>query len=136
MSGVAVGEECVKCYEAMKMGRKLKYATFKVNDTLTEIVVDKTGEPGTEFDEFVGQFPEKDCRYGIIDIDYEHDGCKKSRIVFVFWSPDTANIRSKMVYASSKEAMRRQLAGIMCEMQCNDISDLTMEEMTEKLLRI
>ncbi|KAG9396065.1 ADF/Cofilin/Destrin [Carpediemonas membranifera] len=136
MSGVSVGEACVKIYEEMKMSRKYKYATFRVNEDLTEIIPDAVGEPDADFEEFVSKFPEKDARYGILDVDYEDDGCAKSRIVFIFWSPDGAPIRSKMVYASSKESLRRQFAGIMTEVQGNDLSDITMDEIKGRILRV
>jgi hypothetical protein len=38
-------------------------------------------------------------------------GIEKSKIFFVSWVPDIAKVKSKMLYASSKERFRRELDG-------------------------
>lgn len=38
--------------------------------------------------------------------------------------PDTAKVRQKMLYASSKDALRRQLVGIAVEVQGTDASEV------------
>lgn len=40
-------------------------------------------------------------------------------------SPDEANVRNKMVFASSKDALRRRLDGIQIEIQATDYSEIT-----------
>ena len=59
------------------------------------------------------------------DFEWEtKDGCKKSKIVFVTWVPDTAKIRQKMLYASSKDKFKRELDGIQVEIQGTDFSEV------------
>lgn len=43
---------------------------------------------------------------------------------FHFRTPDTAKVRSKMLYASSKDALRRTLVGIAIEVQGTDLSEV------------
>lgn len=43
---------------------------------------------------------------------------------FYFRTPDTAKVRSKMLYASSKDALRRNLVGIAIEVQGTDLSEV------------
>ncbi|CAM0957850.1 unnamed protein product [Alopecurus aequalis] len=82
------------------------------------------------------------------------ENCQKSKIFFVAWlvlsssglqftplhydalmsqlihfdcryrSPDTARVRSKMIYASSKERFKRELDGIQVELQATDADEV------------
>jgi len=49
------------------------------------------------------------------------------------WSPDNAPIKSKMVYASSKEAMRRSFNGVGAEIQGTDYSEVSYESVLDKV---
>ena len=42
-------------------------------------------------------------------------------------SPDTAKIKSKMVYAGSKDALSRAMVGISTKVTATDMSELTKE---------
>ncbi len=41
-------------------------------------------------------------RVGIFDYEFTEDGRQQGKILFVVWAPDTAKIKAKMLYASSK----------------------------------
>ena len=42
-------------------------------------------------------------------------------------SPDDSKIKQKMVYSSSKDALRKALVGVQVDIQANDISDIEYE---------
>lgn len=42
-------------------------------------------------------------------------------------SPDIAKVRSKMVYASSKDRFKRELDGIQFELQATDPSEMSLD---------
>ena len=42
-------------------------------------------------------------------------------------SPDTSRVRSKMLYASSKDRFKRELDGIQVELQATDPSEMGMD---------
>jgi len=42
-------------------------------------------------------------------------------------SPDTSRVRSKMLYASSKDRFKRELDGIQVELQATDPSEMSMD---------
>ena len=42
-------------------------------------------------------------------------------------SPDTSRVRSKMVYASSKDRFKRELDGIQVELQATDPSEMSLD---------
>jgi len=46
---------------------------------------------------------------------------------FVCRSPDTARVRSKMIYASTKERFKRELDGIQIELQATDPTEMDLD---------
>lgn len=49
------------------------------------------------------------------------------------WSPDTAPVKSKMVYASSKESIKRSFNGIGVEIQGTDYSEVSYETVLDRV---
>lgn len=41
---------------------------------------------------------------------------KIEKLVFIFWSPDTQPVKSKMAYATGKEALKKKLQGLAKEL--------------------
>jgi cofilin len=50
-------------------------------------------------------------------------------------SPDDANVKNKMIFASSKDALRRRLDGIHIELQATDFTEISKEILLEKAQR-
>lgn len=120
----------------MKLGKKYKYIIYKISDDKTKIIVDKTSTDPS-YDKFLEELPENDCKYAVYDFEYElgQGEGKRNKIVFFQWSPDTASIRSKMVYASSKDALRRALNGVSSDIQGTDFSEVAYDSVLEKVSR-
>lgn len=81
----------------------------------------------------LSSFPPPKHRYAVFDFEFDRDGCKKSKIVFVTWVPDTSPIRSKMLYASSKDKFKRDLDGIQVEIQGTDFSEVEEKVFIDKM---
>ncbi|VBB83807.1 Putative Cofilin [Podospora comata] len=140
-SGATVNEECITAYNDLKLNKKYKYVIFKLSDDNKEIVVDSTSESGPEYDDFreklinaktkgaVGKGP----RYAVYDFEYNLASGEgvRNKITFIAWSPDDAGIMAKMVYASSKEALKRALPGIATEVQANDADDIEYDSLVK-----
>ncbi|KAM3160302.1 Actin-depolymerizing factor 1 [Lachancea thermotolerans] len=135
-SGVAVADESMKAFNDLKLGKKYKFVLYALNDNKTEIVVKETST-AQDYDAFLEKLSEDDCLYAVYDFEYEIGGNegKRSKIVFFTWSPDTAPVRAKMVYASSKDALRRALNGISTDIQGTDYSEVAYESVLEKVSR-
>ncbi|KAJ6621790.1 Cofilin/tropomyosin-type actin-binding protein-domain-containing protein [Mycena sp. CBHHK59/15] len=65
----------------------------------------------------------------------KEDGGKRNKICFYSWAPDDAKIKHKMVFASSKDALRRSLVGIATEIQGTDFSEVAYEVVLDKASR-
>ncbi|KNC81177.1 cofilin [Sphaeroforma arctica JP610] len=133
-SGVAVSDQVVQIYDAIKLGHKHKYFIMKISDDNTEVEVVKTAETTATWDDFIGDLPENDCRYGVFDFDYKtKDGGQRNKLIFVVWAPDTAKIKKKMLVASSKDAVRKKLVGINTEIQATDADETEYDEVLSKV---
>lgn len=124
------------------MGKKYKYVTFCLTDDLKEIKVDKVAGPEKTYDDLVEDMKcaegSGQCRYVIFDAVYQlKNGQDRQKLFFLFWSPDNAKIKQKMVYASSKDALKRALGeGIGKEVQANDHGDLAWDHVLEQISRM
>ncbi|ESA43659.1 hypothetical protein GE21DRAFT_3403 [Neurospora crassa] len=140
-SGVQVDPECRRAFDKL-MSRQLRYIIYKLSDDFKEIVIESTSEGATEnYDEFREKLVNaqtksasgaisKGPRYAVYDFEYKLASGEGSRnkVTFIAWSPDDAGIKSKMVYASSKEALKRSLSGIAVELQANEQDDIEYEQ--------
>jgi cofilin len=57
---------------------------------------------------------------------------KLMSFIFGFRSPDTSKIRSKMLYASSRDRFRRELDGVQVELQATDPSEMSLDIVKER----
>ncbi|CAO1613359.1 unnamed protein product [Parajaminaea phylloscopi] len=134
-SGIAVNQECLEVFQQLKLGKKHKYIIYALSPDNREIIVAKTSS-SADYDEFIKELPAQECRYAIYDFEYEKgDEGKRNKICFYTWSPDESKIKQKMVYASSKDALRRALVGISAEIQGTDFSEVEHQIVLEKVSR-
>mmetsp|Transcript_53269 Transcript_53269/g.159483 ORF Transcript_53269/g.159483 Transcript_53269/m.159483 type:complete len:111 (-) Transcript_53269:462-794(-) len=99
-----------------------------MSDDKKTIVIEKKGDLTKTYEDFVADLPEHDCRYGVVDLDFESDdGRPTSKLVFISWNPDTAKIRAKMLYSGSKEAIKSALNGVGIHINATDHSELDLE---------
>ncbi|XP_073526005.1 uncharacterized protein [Phyllobates terribilis] len=121
--GMKVTEECKKSFMEMKWKKVHRYIVFKIN--AAEVTVDKVGAPGDSYSDLAASLPFDDCRYAVFDLDFVTvDNCRISKIFFIAWAPTESTIRAKMMYATSKDGMRRALEGIHYELQATDPTEM------------
>jgi len=123
-TGVAVSDEVISQFNDVKLGRaSAKFLIYKIDNGL--IVTESTSNEQS-FDAFVNMLPADDCRYAIYDMNFTTtDGRPGNKLVSITWAPDTAKIKSKMVYAGSKDALTRALVGVSTKVSATDRSELT-----------
>jgi len=71
-------------------------------------------------------------------LEYEDPKTKASRnkIAFFAWCPDVAKVKPKMIYASSKEELKKRLVGLACEIQGSDQGDVEFQEVVNHIIRV
>ncbi|KAI0004826.1 hypothetical protein F4779DRAFT_599277 [Xylariaceae sp. FL0662B] len=135
-SGATVSQDCITAFNDLKLAKKYKYIIMKLSDDLREVVVEETSDvkDWEAFREKLVQAKTKSKsgavgpgpRYAVYDFEYNLAGGEgaRNKIAFIAWSPDDAGVMAKMVYASSKEALKRSLNGLAVELQANDQDDI------------
>eukprot|EP00250_Pteridium_aquilinum_P032939 c4978_g1_i1 orf=159-578(+) len=132
-SGMGVEESCKATFMELQRKKAHRYIVFRIEEKKKVVVVEKVGEVGESYDDFRACLPDADCRYAVYDFDFvTEDNCQKSKIFFIAWSPDIARIRTKFLYATSKDKFRRELDGVHYEMQATDATELDIELLKER----
>jgi len=144
-SGVTVSPECISKFNELKLGKSIKYIIYKLSDDYKEVVVEEASEDG-DWDNFREKLVTaksknkmgkegKGPRYAVYDFHYDLASGEgsRSKITFIAWSPDDAGIQPKMVYASSKDALKRSLNGLGTEFQANDEDDIEYQSVLNKV---
>ncbi|XP_050225034.1 actin-depolymerizing factor 1-like isoform X1 [Mercurialis annua] len=127
-SGMAVHDDCKLRFLELKAKRTYRYVVFKIEEKQKQVLVEKVGEPAQSYEDFAASLPADECRYAVYDFDFvTEENCQKSKIFFLAWSPDTARVRSKMIYASSKDRFKRELDGIQVELQVTDPTEMGLD---------
>jgi cofilin len=108
-------------------GEKLRYYVYKIEDKKT-IVIESKGDVTKTYQDLCEVLPDDDCRYALVDLSFTTvDGRPTSKLVLITWNPDTANIRSKMLYSGSKEALKATLNGVGIHINATDRAELDFE---------
>lgn len=109
--------------EFKKQSNTTKFIIFKIENG--SIVLEQKSEDA-DFNTFVNALPENDCRYAVYKMDFTtNDGRPGTKLASISWSPDSASVKPKMVYAGSKDALTRVLVGISVKLTATDLSELT-----------
>nr|KAG5690127.1 hypothetical protein BaRGS_003450 [Batillaria attramentaria] len=128
-SGVQVSDQCKNLYQKVKMNlsgkAKLNFAVFKISDDLTQIVPDEERI----------QLPQDDGRYIVYDYPYKSSFGASSKVILVMWCPSSVSIKKKMLYASSKDALKKCFNDVGGEFQADCAEDLCHKDIEGKVFR-
>ncbi|GLU07715.1 hypothetical protein SLE2022_246630 [Rubroshorea leprosula] len=133
MSGMDVPEHSKGTFLELQRKKVYRYVIFKIDEKKREVLVEKTGGPAESYDDFMAALPENDCRFAVFDFDFvTSENCQKSKIFFIAWSPSSSRIRAKMLYATSKDRLRRELDGVHYEIQATDPTEMDLEVLRDR----
>ncbi|XP_060608408.1 actophorin-like [Ruditapes philippinarum] len=151
-SGVLANSECKKAFEKLKMrsetsqdgdGEEIgRFVIMKLNGNNSEIIVEYKSKPDETFDDFRALMKEAaeagEGRYAFYDVlkpdqdEKAHVGEKGDLAMIVWCSDDKCAIKQRMLYSSSKDALKKACTGFKKEFQVNDLADLTLDELQSK----
>jgi len=134
MSGVACDDACVAEFNDMKIKHTKRYLIFKIENK-KQIIIEDSGPKDKTYEDFVTAITSTgEPRYAVVDVEYEtDDGRPQEKLAFIMFSPDTCGVKDKMLYASSKDAIKKKLVGFAKELQCNDASELEKDEIVKAM---
>ena len=133
MSGITLADEVTTTFNDFKLSHKYRYVIFKMNDDMTQVVVEKTADMSATYDNFIADLPEKNARYAVFDLEYDTAEGKRDKIVFVLWCPDSCRIKEKMLFSSTKLTIKQAFVGLSVEVQATDANELSMEAIMDKV---
>ncbi|KAK9541742.1 hypothetical protein VZT92_001763 [Zoarces viviparus] len=145
-SGVKVCDEVKNIFNKMKVVKnddaeedRIRLVTCVIDVENGEIKVEKCLQQKSDeckddaFKCLQNLMPKDHCRYILYDCHFETEDCKKEELVFLLWTPETATIKEKMQYASSKAAIDKVIDGVKHRMQLHDNADIEREEFAKNL---
>ena len=137
---MVTSDEANAKWEELKLGKGTpkKYMVLKINRESGQIEIE--GEFGTRKDEgqehwdkMVAELPPMEGRYVCYDFDFKtNDGRPQNKLSFIVWAPDDAPIKEKMLYASSKDAIKKKFTGIAHEIQGTDLEEMDYDYVLSK----
>ncbi|WP_197084686.1 actin-binding ADF family protein [Saccharothrix sp. ST-888] len=129
---LAVNVECGRVFRELLERGKYRYLIFGVNGDSSEVVPLESSTE-TDYDKFLDALPENECRYAVYDVPYKpQDGANGTRALSILWTPDTANSKSKMIYASSLGTFERALSLRDTALRAFDRAELSYEALLER----
>nr|XP_020453868.1 destrin-like [Monopterus albus] len=143
-SGVKVADQVKEIYNEMKVVKndavqeeRIRFVLFDIKDgyiCVKEIYREKDLSGVDDVFKFVMNLMDpKKCCYWLYDCHFETCESKKEELVFALWAPESANIKCKMQFASSKDSIKKTMLGIKHEMQINDAADFNREDFAHRL---
>ncbi|GAB1598227.1 cofilin-like [Argonauta hians] len=144
-SGITVSQEAIDKFQDIKNGKKTRFCMFHLNENQTTIIPGKSiSKPEkldlgieavkTEWAEFCDSLSDNECFYIIYDLNYQKDvGARRDKILFVCWCPEKAPIRCKMMFSSTRSAIKKAFNGIQVEIQACDLDDLSFDEVQQRV---
>ncbi|XP_051942078.1 cofilin-2-like [Hippocampus zosterae] len=137
-SGVTVDAAIPPLFHDMKFKKTLKVAFFRISDDGKRIIVDeeKQIKPSEKdpYGAFIRMLPTNECRYIVFDVAYgTKESGDKTSLLFIAWAPEDSSVKAKMVHASSKDYLKKEL-GLDNEWDLHDMADaMNIREMGAKL---
>ncbi|EFX61265.1 hypothetical protein DAPPUDRAFT_70036 [Daphnia pulex] len=103
---IAIDDKCKEVFKQLKFEKLHRYIIYKIEGE--KIVVEQHGERNETWDQFLHRLPKDDYRFGVYDLEFKtHDGINSTKIFFCNWLTEHAKIKSKMLYATGKEAFKK-----------------------------
>ncbi|KAG6813591.1 hypothetical protein H0H92_009635 [Tricholoma furcatifolium] len=138
-SGVTLAADCETTFRRLQKKERnqeqYKYIIYKLSDDKKEIVVEKTST-SQDYEDFLKDLPERGCRWGVYDLEFEKDGGKRKAITLISWAPDIdepdmAYTREKFTFPASTSVLANALS-IKTKIQATSDDEVAYETVLKK----
>lgn len=133
LSGVTTTDDCLARFEQLKKAKSSRFIIFTIKDSKV-IDVAAEGPRESKYEDFLALVKKDEPCYAVFDFETETDDGLRGKLVFISWIPDIAKVRPKMLYASSKDALKTKIEGGLVEVQATDASEIAFEAVLAKVL--
>ncbi|ELP92963.1 actophorin, putative [Entamoeba invadens IP1] len=133
MSLITINNEVPMMFKEFKLSHKWRYIIFKMNDKLTEVIIDKIGQYDETYDDFTKALSPKAARFCVYDLHYTQVNGKREKIIFYLWSPSKCSLKEKVIFSATKVLVKQVFEGIAAEVQATCDSELDIERVLDKV---
>eukprot|EP01017_Pseudomicrothorax_dubius_P000528 TRINITY_DN0_c203_g1_i3.p1 TRINITY_DN0_c203_g1~~TRINITY_DN0_c203_g1_i3.p1 ORF type:complete len:139 (+),score=49.52 TRINITY_DN0_c203_g1_i3:53-469(+) len=134
-AGIGATDACVSEFNKIKMSKSSRYIIYHIVDK-RQVEIESIGERTASYEDFLKALPRTSPRYVVYDFNYttnEVPPREVEKLLFVYWCPDEAEVKEKMVYATTKESFKKKLVGLAKDIQAKDIGDLDHKSLIDAL---
>ncbi|OQE35408.1 hypothetical protein PENCOP_c013G01889 [Penicillium coprophilum] len=132
-SGVDVPNECIAAFKELLYQRganKPTFVIYKISDDKRSIIVEgRSSEKNYEtflqkLTSSIDNEGNRAPRYAVYDVEYDlsEDG-RRATIIFISWVPEETSTRLRMLYAATKEQLRKAL-DVKVSIHADEVSDI------------
>jgi len=125
-SDVTIDQAVKSTSSVMRLKGSPQYAVLRFDMARRSIIVEKTFDSSTSYDDFIATFPDSDCRYYLVDFPYtDAVGRELSRFMLITWTPENALVKDRMLYVTSSYSLRNELTGISLYVAAEEKDDVS-----------
>lgn len=143
-SGVEVDQTVIEAFTDIKLKKRHAYVVMMIKDK-KKIVVESLGDKlplncsqSRNEDIFNGMKKAfgNEPRYILFDFCFTRPNhTTAQKLAFISWCTDDVPIGKKMIYASSKDALKKCFTGLNTEFQCTDPAEFQHSELVKELVQ-
>ncbi|KAL9954906.1 hypothetical protein ACROYT_G042492 [Oculina patagonica] len=141
-SGVEVDQTVIDAFNDIKLKKRHAYVVMMIKDK-KKIIVERLGDKLPQhctqsknediFNDMKKKFG-NEPRYILFDFCFTRvNQTVAQKLAFVTWCSDEVAIGEKMIYASSKDALKKRFTGLTTEFQCTDPTEFQHSELVKEL---
>jgi cofilin len=131
-SGIpGVEDSCLSAFQELKSKREINTVIYRLSDNLETVILDFKGN--LTHDELLESLPAAEPRFVVYDLVFAtSDGSRREMIVMISWSPETTEIKQRMVHSSSYDTLRNMLDGVQVYVQATELSDVEYDALVSR----
>jgi cofilin len=144
MASVAVfSDECVLAAMSVKSGKLasalfvLDQDHFQVHSALSHNSLENASCQ-QKWQSFLEHLPKEKCAYCFVNFSYisPSDNVERTKVIFVYWAPDRAKMKEKMVTAFSVNGILNKIGegGISARLQAESLGSLDYSDVVQQVL--
>nr|AGA16541.1 actin depolyrising factor 2 [Cryptocaryon irritans] len=134
-TGVKPLDDCIEKFNELKMKQTFRYIIYKIEGN--NIIIDICGQREDTYEDFIKTIAKDSPRYAVFDYYFKSKEVPPreiKKLIFIFYCPDTASLKEKMLYASTKEDFKKKFVGIGKQIEAQDVSDFDANSIEKELL--
>jgi cofilin len=135
MLGLTLYDDVVSEFKELKMKNASQYLIYRVSDQLDGILLERKGEKGESYQDMIKNLPSNLPRFVVYDYNLKTaDGCEVRKLIYIYYIPDVATIKNKLISNSANKTLQCNLQGIDLTVRAKNLSDLDEQEIVKKIM--